>query len=80
MDNSGALFKNDRKEKENQPDYKGRAEVNGEEYWLAAWLKTSDKGKYMSIAFTLKEEKSAFTKNDAGDIVPTDEPEEDIPF
>ena len=35
------LFKNDRKESDSHPDYKGSAEVEGVEYWLAAWIKTA---------------------------------------
>ncbi len=54
----GALFKNDRKTKDTQPDYKGEATVGNEDYWLAAWINESEKGtKYMSLSFTPKDEK-----------------------
>jgi uncharacterized protein (DUF736 family) len=54
-DNSGALFKNDRKEKESQPDYKGTALIGGEEFEIAAWVKKSKAGNpYMSISFKEK--------------------------
>lgn len=55
-DLSGVLFKNDRKEKTSQPDYKGSCEIDGEEFWIAAWIKDGKKGKFMSLAFTPKEE------------------------
>ena len=40
-DNSGVLFVNDRKDKENQPDYTGNIVLNGEKKRLAGWKKTS---------------------------------------
>ena len=40
-DNSGVLFVNDRKEKENQPDYTGNIVLNGEKKRLAGWKRTS---------------------------------------
>lgn len=60
-DNSGALFKNDRKETENHPDFNGTALVNGVEMWVAAWVKTYEKRgerrKYFSLSFTPKDAK-----------------------
>ena len=54
--NSGVLFKNDRKEQEKHPDYKGWAEVNGRSVWISAWIKNGAKGKFMSLAFSEKDE------------------------
>ena len=56
-DNSGALFKNDRKEKESHPDYRGDITVDGTKYWLSAWIKDGKKGKFMSLSVQPKEEK-----------------------
>ena len=54
----GALFKNDRKESEKHPDYKGTLNVGGVDYELAAWLKTSNAGKkYMSLSVKPKGER-----------------------
>ena len=53
---SGALFKNDKKETEKHPDYKGSCEINGTEYWVSSWLKESKNGrKYLSLKFNPKE-------------------------
>lgn len=52
----GVLFKNDRKEKDTHPDYKGSCEINGEEMWMSAWLKDGKSGKFMSFSFTPKEQ------------------------
>jgi len=49
--NSGSLFKNDKKQTEKQPDYNGTIKVDGKEYKLAAWIKESKSGmKYFSIS------------------------------
>jgi hypothetical protein len=49
-DNSGALFKNDRKEKDTHADYRGNLMVDGREYWLDAWLNKDKNGKtYMGV-------------------------------
>ena len=49
--NRGALFKNDRKEADNHPDYKGKINIDGVDYWLSAWIKTDKNGaKYMSLS------------------------------
>lgn len=56
--NRGALFKG-KKAQENHPDYEGTINVEGKEYWLNAWLKTSAKGtKYMSLSVKLKQSPS----------------------
>lgn len=52
----GVLFKNDRKEQPNHPDYKGNAEVDGVDYWLSAWIKEGKNGKFMSLSFKPKDE------------------------
>lgn len=56
-DNSGSIFRNDRKEKETHPDHTGTAMIDGREYWISAWIKEGKKGKFFSLAFKPKEER-----------------------
>ena len=55
-DNTGALFRNDKKEKDSHPDYTGSALIDGVDMWIAAWVKEGKNGKFMSLSFTPKEE------------------------
>ena len=74
-DNTGALFKNERKEGKG-PDYKGDITVDGTAYWIAGWLKESKNGKkYMSLAVTAKDADRDVKQHES-----RKEPAEDIPF
>jgi uncharacterized protein (DUF736 family) len=51
--NTGAIFKNDKKTSANQPDYRGKVNVNGKEMEIALWVKTSSAGNsYFSASFS----------------------------
>ena len=53
---SGILFKNDRKERDNQPDYKGSTTVKGVAYWISGWKKQGQNGTFLSLALTEKDQ------------------------
>lgn len=75
-DNSGYLFKNDRKTEDKHPAYRGKATINGQQYDIAAWVNESDeKGKYLSIKFNepKQERSNAGFKKEAEDL-------DDLPF
>jgi len=76
-DNSVALFKNDYKNKEKEPDMKGKGLVGGTEYEVAAWNNVSKKGvEYLGLQFKLPQDKgSSYSKPQ-----PKPQPEEDFPF
>lgn len=78
--NSGAVFKNDKKTTEKQPDRTGSCEIacpgcgQVTEMWVSGWVKKSKAGQqYMSLAFTAKEEQNTSPK-------PEDDFDDDIPF
>lgn len=57
-DGDGVLFKNDRKEKDTHADYRGNILINGQEYWLNAWIKEGAKGKFFSLSAKPKQPKA----------------------
>jgi len=51
-DNSGALFTNDKREKETHPHYQGKAMIAGKENYVSMWIKEDKNGKkYFSLSF-----------------------------
>ena len=87
--NTGFLAKNENKEAEQQPDYRGSINVGGCEYWLSAWIKTGKDGgkmagkKFFSLSISPKDglprEKSVTGKKVAGsDVTPFID--DDVPF
>jgi hypothetical protein len=52
-DNTGAMFKNTRKENDKQPNLTGNALIEGVDYWVSGWIKV-DKNNEKWISFSLK--------------------------
>ena len=79
-DMSGVLFKNGRKQTDSHPDYTGTCTINGEEFYMSAWLKTGKAGKFMSFAYKPKENRKdePAPKQDAFGLAGDEQ--EDIPF
>lgn len=81
--NRGVLFKNLDKEDSKHADFNGNLNVNGKEFWLNAWSRTSKNGvKYLSLSIKPKEAPKAAmakpaAKQSGGAQVPFDD---DVPF
>lgn len=56
--NHGVLFNNQAdKQTDKDRDYGGQINVDGQDYWLSGWIRTSKKGnKFLSLSVKPKEE------------------------
>ena len=56
-ENSGSLFKNDKKTADNHPNATGSALIGGVEYWVSAWTKKDKNGNpWQSLSFRRKDD------------------------
>ncbi len=80
-DNSGSLFRNDRKETDTQPEYKGSTLIDGTDFWLDAWINESSTGvKYMSLRFKPKEVRNPTGAQGAPIAQQPADLDDDVPF
>lgn len=57
--NLGMAMVNEKKTEEKHPDWSGSLNVEGKDYWLSIWKKTSKAGKpYMSFSIRPKQEQT----------------------
>ena len=64
--NCGAIFKNNNKNTDKQPDYRGSVTVDNKDYEIALWLRKSEKGtSYFSVALS-----EPYKKEDKTPIAP----------
>ncbi len=82
--NRGSIWKNDRKESDNHPDFTGSfTDANGVEYWVSAWKRKEDAApKAPALTFTLKpkENKPVLRRPDPISSGPINGMNDDIPF
>jgi hypothetical protein len=78
--NRGALFRNDDKDPndDKERDYSGTLDVEGTEYWLSGWVRTSKKSgkKYLNLSIKPKVEKPAESEKKS----PAEDLDDRIPF
>lgn len=88
-DNSGSLFKNDRREKDTHAHARGSALIDGVEYYVDAWTNEDRNGnKYQSLKFKRKDAQAPRADRDQqhrqnlgnGGFAPTPDLDDEIPF
>jgi hypothetical protein len=74
--NRGAIWKNDNKEKEKQPDFTGVLNVDGVDFNVSAWKRKPGASESApALSFAIQPKGNAKPQQSS-----TDKPEEDIPF
>lgn len=56
-DLTGVLFMQEEKENPKWADFKGSCLINGQEYWLDGWKKSSNGKKFISLSIKPKQPK-----------------------
>ena len=80
--NRGSIWKNDRKEKDTQPDFTGTLDVEGRQFWVSAWKrKPDDSPSSPALKFSIKPKEQEQQAPQAKQPDPADNGfEDDIPF
>lgn len=53
--NRGAIWKNQKKERDTHPDFTGELDVDGRKYWVSAWKRREDASpKAPALSFSIK--------------------------
>lgn len=81
--NRGAIFKNDNKNSENHPDYRGKINVDGVDKEISLWLKVSKDGtkKFFSASISnpyVKPTENAQPLKPIADAI--EQEDDDLPF
>ena len=89
-DNTGALFKNDKREKDTHAHARGTAMIDGVEYFIDAWTNQDRNGdRYQSLKFKRKDKQQGKpARQDRSTSYDRDDPrtargrddDEDLPF
>lgn len=81
--NRGIAFKNEDKKSDKHPSYRGTLNVEGREYWVSVWPKTTKKGQAISLSIQPKDkendERSGRVERERQRFV-DEELNDDIPF
>lgn len=77
--NRGQIWKNDKKETEKHPDFKGDINIEGKEYWISAWKrKEGANPKAPALSFAVQPKDKA--QQSQSPAAPPNDFDDDIPF
>ena len=80
-ENRGVLFRNKNKKSEKHSDYDGVLNVNGEQFWINAWINESKAGtKYFALTVRPKQAKGEKPPLKVVGGRDTADPDDEIPF
>ena len=79
-DMTGTSFRNENKESENHADVQGTIMVNGVEYWLNTWSKTSQKTGKKFWSHSIRPKTAQAAAKPAAKAKPEPEFDDDMPF
>jgi len=74
--NKGTLSKNEKKNTEKHPDYKGKANINGTDYWISGWIRKGANGTFLSLSFEEQNSQGGGNKSQSRRA----EPDDGLPF
>ena len=67
--NRGAIWKNEKKEKDTHPDFTGSLDVDGKAYWVNAWKrKPDDKPNSPALRFTVRPKEAPAAQEEDDDV------------
>jgi hypothetical protein len=79
--NRGSIWKNDKKETDNHPDFTGSLNVEGVEFWVSAWKrKEGANEKAPALSFTVKLKESNANASPKKGKAPAPDYDDDIPY
>ena len=82
--NRGQIWKNDRKETDNQPDFKGSLNVEGIQFWVSGWKRRPDanpRAPALRFSIQRKEQQPVSTSSASqAHQAPGVDLDDDIPF
>lgn len=76
----GTIFKNDRKEKDTHPDWRGTAMVNGALVEIAMWEKEGKRGTFYSVSVSPARERQAPAPQPQPSRNRQDDLQDEVPF